>query len=106
MAAATAARWNPLDPEPWAVRGALLLATGREQQDRELLRQAGEAFSLAISLDPQRAFFHDRLSVIHMGLEQRLPAFFEADRAWRLYPLAPRYQDRRQALLQIVGGGS
>jgi O-antigen ligase len=101
--AGAASRWNLLDPEPHALRGALLLSAGT---DPETLGEAGAAFRTASALDPDRAFFHERISVVHQGLGQGLAAFLEADRAWRLYPLQPRYRNRRAELLQRAGGGS
>jgi len=98
-AAAAASSWNPLDPEPWVVRGAMLLATGQPQQ-------AGAAYGQAVALDPQRAFLHHRLSVVQERLGNRLLAFLAADRAHRIYPLEPRYHAQRQRLLQAAGGGS
>ncbi len=106
QAARAASRWNPLNPEPHALRGALLLSAGAEQRAPETLREAGAAFQSASALDPDRAFFHERSSVVHEGLGQGLAAFLEADKAWRLYPLQPRYQNRRAELLRRAGGGS
>lgn len=105
-AAAAASLWNPYDPEPHAVRGALLLTAGIDRRDPEAIREAGAAFRSAAALDPERAFFHDRISVVDERLGVGLAAFLESDKAWRLYPLEPRYRNRRAILLQRVGGGS
>jgi len=105
VAAEAAAAWNPLDPEPWAVRGVVMLAAGRAEQDRDLIRRAGDAYLTASALDPERAFFHDRLSHVHQTLGRDLAAFLAADRAAALYPSESRYRERRQALLPVRGGG-
>jgi len=99
-AARRAAAWNPLDPEPPAVRGALLLAAGAETGDPRLARRAATAFAAASALDPERAFFHHRLSVAHEAAGEGLSALVQAEKAFRLYPSQPRYRDRRAALIR------
>ncbi len=106
QAAEDASLWSPLDPEPHAVAGALLLAAGSETHDPGLIRHAGAAYGAATALDPRRAFFHERLSLVHHGLGEGLAALVEADKAFRCYPLQPRYRDRRAEMLRRVGGGS
>ncbi len=105
-AADEASNWDPLNPEPRAVAGALLLLAGSEEHDPGLLINAGAAFRSAVALDLQRAFFHERLSVAHQGLGEGLAALVEADKAFRLYPLQPRYRDWRVEMLRRMGGGS
>ena len=86
---------NPWDPEARSLLSHVLLETGLNDQNIEVLREAETQAQRAVDLDPMTPHHWHHLGRVRLARRDPLGAFIALQRATELYPIKIEYRDDR-----------